>query len=141
MDQAGHPSIADRVAPPLDFPADPAPETRPRQNPSLVDDITAFLSDGKTYLRTELAFQKSRAGYSASQAKSAVVFALGALAFLHLALIALTVGLVFALSTVMGPWFATAIVVAGLILVGGIFALQLRKRIASISSVFGEHTS
>ena len=80
-------------------PETPHPETtRAHEEPlgSLFDDAYALYEDGKTYLEAEVAFQKSRASYASRETGSGIVFALGALAFLHLALIGLVVGLIIA---------------------------------------------
>lgn len=106
-------------------------------DPSLTSDVNALFTDAKTYLQAEVAFQKSRAGYAAGEARAALVFGVGALAFFHLALIAFTVGLLFALSTVVGPWLAMAIVVLALLGGAAIMAMLLRNRAKNMQSVFG----
>jgi hypothetical protein len=62
----------------------------------------------------------------------------GAAAFglLHLALIALTVGIVIALVPLVGPWIATAIVVAALLAAALLFILKLRAKLGDIRDVF-----
>ncbi|WP_165961099.1 phage holin family protein [Qipengyuania sediminis] len=132
----------DRAAAPFDpVDDDPAAAFPSRQDASLKDDVTALIADGKTYLQAEIAFQKSRAGYSAGQLKSATIYGAGALALIHLALVALTVGLVFALATLVGPWLATGIVVLVLLAGAGLFALAIRKRVAAVQSLFGKGES
>lgn len=104
--------------------------------PSLMADLDALVGDAKTYLEAEFAYQKSRAGFTANRLKWSVAYGAAAFALLHLALIALTVGLVFALSPITGPWIATGIVVA-LLLVGAlVFTLRLRKKLGDMRGVF-----
>lgn len=106
--------------------------------PSLADDVFALLEDGKTYAEAEVAFQKSRAGFAANRLKGAIVFALGAFGVFHLALIAGTVGLVIALAPLIGPWAATAVVTAGLIILGITLVWLLKGRIDDIRDAFSE---
>jgi hypothetical protein len=129
--------MADRSALPPDLPDDHSPEPpEARGDNSLMEDIDALIADGKTYLEAELAYQKSRAGFTANRLKWSVAYGAAAFAFLHLALIALTVGAVFALSPVTGPWLATGIVVVVLLALAGFFLLRLRGKVDDVRSVF-----
>lgn len=121
------------VVPP---PADPAGGPHAPEAGSLLDGVAALLEDGQTYVQAEIAFQKARASYSADRARRGAVLALGALALLHLALIALVVGLVFALAPVLTPFGATAAVVATLMLGAVMLALAARKRFAAVAEQF-----
>lgn len=103
---------------------------------SLVGDVEALIADGKTYIEAELAFQKSRAGFTANRLKGGLLYGAGALAFLHLALIALTVGAVIALAGEVGPWLATGIVVVVLLAAAAVLLLKLRGKFADIRAVF-----
>ena len=106
--------------------------------PSLADDLLALFEDGKTYAEAELAYQKSRAGYTANRLKGALALGLGAFGVLHLALIALTVGVVIALAPLVGPWIATAIVTIALIIAGIIMLMMLKSRIDDIRNAFSD---
>ena len=103
---------------------------------SLLGDLDALLADGKTYLQSEIAYQKSRAGFSANRLKWSVIYGAAAFGLLHLALIALTVGAVIALAPLIGPWLATAVVVAVLLIGAIVFLLRLRGKVDDIRSVF-----
>ena len=107
--------------------------------PSLADDLLALFEDGKTYAEAELAYQKSRAGYTANRLKGALALGLGAFGVLHLALIALTVGVVIALAPLVGPWIATAIVTIALIIAGIIMLMMLKSRIDDIRNAFSDN--
>ena len=87
-------------------------------------------------MEAEVAFQKSRAGYASRETGSGVVFALGALAFLHLALIGLVVGLIIALTPMIGGFAATGIVVGTLLVLTAIAALVARARFKRVSQAF-----
>ena len=126
---------------PLDLPdsydSDEA-DDRVSDGPSLIDEIGVLFEDGRTYAEAELAFQKSRAAFVADRAKGALVFGVGAAILLHIALIALAVGVVFALTPVVGAWGATAIV-AGLLLAGTAYLVfKLKARVDAIAEAFSE---
>ena len=104
---------------------------------SLADDVRALVDDGKTYIEAELQFQKSRAVFVADRARSGVVFAVAAVLLLHLALVALAIGLIFALAPAIGPWGALALVVGALLVAGIVLGLAARKRFAGLSAAFG----
>ena len=107
--------------------------------PSLADDLLALFEDGKTYAEAELAYQKSRAGYTANRLKGALALGLSAFGVLHLALIALTVGVVIALAPLVGPWIATAIVTIALIVAGVVMLMMLKSRIDDIRNAFADN--
>lgn len=104
--------------------------------PSLAEDVSALFGDGKTYLQAEYAFQKSRAGYTANRLKDAALYGAIALGLLHLALIGLTVGIVIALTPLIGPWLATGAVVVVLAAIAGWFLLKLRSRVEDMRTVY-----
>lgn len=103
---------------------------------SLFDDFSALLSDGKTYVEAEIAYQKSRAGFAGSRLKRSVIYGAAAFGLLHLALIALAVGAVIALSPLVGPWLATGIVVLFLLVLALVFISKLRSSFREIRDVF-----
>ncbi|MEO1967991.1 MAG: phage holin family protein [Sphingomonadaceae bacterium] len=104
--------------------------------PSLVEDVSALFEDGKTYIEAELAFQKSRAGFISDRLKRAGIIGLVAFGLLHLAAIAFTIGLVLSLSTLVGPWLATVIVVVAFGGLAGFLLTRLRGYFADIGSAF-----
>ena len=103
---------------------------------SLAEDLSALIEDGQTYLTAELAYQKTRLSFASAQGKAGVILLLGALAFVHLALIALVVGLVFALMPALTPLGSTAVVTVGLLLLALLLGLGARKRIGAIVRAF-----
>lgn len=132
------------TAGPLDVPDDfggPGDEADEPQRPSLTKDVLALIEDGKTYAEAELRFQKSRAGFVANRAKGAVAFGFAAFGVLHLALIATTVGVVFALIPLVGAWGATAIVTLVYIALGVLLLRLLKGRIDDIRNAFDEDAS
>jgi hypothetical protein len=99
-------SVVDEVVP-----ADPAAEAEAAENRSLIDDVEVLIEDGKTYLEAELNYQKTRALFVGERAKSVAFYGLVGFVFAWMALIGLTIGLIFALTPSLGGWGATAVVV------------------------------
>ena len=105
---------------------------------SLTDDLSALLSDGRTYVEAEITYQKSRLAFVGDRTKGLVVFGLGVLAFLHLALIGITVGAILILGPLIGYLGATLIVV-GVLLVGVVvLGLMAKGRVSEITAAFSE---
>ncbi len=84
--------------------------------------IGRLVEDGKGYVRAEFAYVKALAGERMRAAKSGVIFLVAGLVLLHGALIALFVGLVLSLATIIGPFWAMLIVVAAASVIGGVLA-------------------
>ena len=112
---------------------DVVPETS-----SLTDDIVALLDDGRTMVEAEVQYQKTRAAFAFDRGRAGALYGIIAFALIHLALVALVVGAVFALAPVIGPWGSTAVVVGILLIVGGLFALAARRRFARMASAYAE---
>lgn len=107
-----------------------------RQDGSLADDISALIDDSKTYIEAEIAFQKTRLSFAANRSKSGIGFILGALAFLHLALIALVVGAIISLIPIAGPVGATLLVVGTLLIATAMLLWLAKGKFASLSDAF-----
>lgn len=114
------------------------PHEEPYAGGSLTDDITALYEDGKTYAEAELAYQKTRVSYTVEKGKKGAVFLGGALALLHLAGIALVVGLVIALTPLITAWGATALVVAVLVIGALILGNMAKKKFTVMASAYKE---
>lgn len=132
---------SDEIAPPgRTEPVEaPGPEPSSDDAPpfgSLAEDVGALYEDGKTYVEAELAYQRTRATYAGTKTKQGLVFGLGALAFLHLALIGLVIGLIIALE----PWltaFGSTALVVGVLLVGcALLARRAMKRFDELGAAF-----
>lgn len=103
----------------------------------LRDDVSALVEDARNYAEAEIAFQKTRASLAGKHGARAVAMLVLALVLLHIALIALAVGVVIALAPHVTIWGAIAIVV-GLMLFG--VALLLRGAMGQsklLSAMFG----
>lgn len=84
--------------------------------------IGRLVEDGKAYAYAEIDFVKALAGERLRAAKSGMIFVVAGLVLLHGALIALFVGLVLSLATLVGPFWAMLIVVLTTGLIGGVLA-------------------
>jgi hypothetical protein len=124
--------IVDDIAGPTSAQAEEAAENR-----SLIDDVEVLIEDGKTYLEAELNYQKSRAVFAGDRAKGVALYALIALIFVWMALIGLTIGLIFALTPAIGPWGATGAVVVVWLIVAGIAARAAAGRWRDLFGSFG----
>ena len=87
---------------------------------SLIDDVEVLIEDGKTYLEAELNFQKTRAQFVGERAKGVALYGLLGMMFAWMALIGLTIGLIFALTPSLGGWGATGVVVAIWLVIAGV---------------------
>ena len=116
-----------------------AGEDAPAEAPghSLTDDVRALIDDGKTYFEAELQFQKSRAAFVADRGRSGAIYGVAGLLLVHLALVALAIGLIIALTPLITAWGATAVVVGALLAAGVVLGLAAKKRFAGLSSAFG----
>ena len=103
---------------------------------SLLDDLEALYTDGRTYISAEIAFQKSRAGFAAARAKSVAIFGAGAALMALLALIGLTVGLIITLAPLTGPLGATLLVVGVLLIVAWLCAQRAAKAMSALAGAF-----
>lgn len=139
MNRLKNPGSGDRTALPSDLPDDIDPNLEEvRYDHSLIEDLDALLSDGKTYVSAEIAYQKSRVSFAGNRTKWAFVHGAAAFGLIHLALIAFTVGAVLALVPTVGPWVATGIVVVTLFAASLFFVSKLRNSLREIGDVFDE---
>lgn len=105
---------------------------------SLSDDLFDLLDDGRTYAEAELQFQKTRAVFALKMGRKAAGYTAAALLILHLAVVALAIGAIFALAPLLTAWGATALVVGVLVVAALILALFARRYFARLGKAFGE---
>lgn len=105
---------------------------------SLTEDILSLVEDGKTYAEAELNFQKSRIFFVANRSKSAALYVAFALGFVHLALVALVLGGLLALTPVIGAFGATVLVVGILLGAATILVLLARTNARDVADAFKE---
>ena len=122
--------------------ADPPEADDAAEDRSLIDDVEVLIEDGKTYLEAELNYQKTRALFVGDRFKGVALYGLVGFVFAWMALIGLTIGLIFALTPSLGGWGATGAVVAVWLLFA-VIALRAaagrwRDLIASFDAEVGE---
>ncbi|WP_374528616.1 phage holin family protein [Novosphingobium sp.] len=105
---------------------------------SLVDDVRQLVSDGKTLLEAELAYQKTRAAVAGAGAKGVAGWAALALALLFFTLMALVMGLLLALTPLLGGWGAMALVVLGLLAAAGLSGWAAAQRWKKMSEMLAD---
>jgi hypothetical protein len=97
---------------------------------SLSELVGRLTSDARDVASAEIALAKAKLGDAASRYKSAALFFGVAAALGFAALIAMLVGLIETLATLIGPGFATLAVTAGTLIVAGVLAMIGRSRLS-----------
>ncbi len=93
--------------------------------------VTQLASDARDVAKAEIALAKAKAMFAVTRYKSAVIrFAVAGVLALA-ALIALLVGTILSLATLIGPGWATAAVVGVVLIVAGLFALSGKKALGA----------
>ena len=108
---------------------------------SLMGEIGALIDDGRTYAEAEIAFQKTRAKLAGRTIGVAAGSLVLAIILLHIALLALAVGLVIALAPLVTIWGAIAIVVGGLLAGMAFFVWVAAKSGSKVSGLFAASSS
>ena len=106
---------------------------------TMIDEVSALIDDGRTYAEAEIAYQKSRAklaGRSIAVATGALVLGV---VLLHIAFLALAVGLVIALTPLVTVWGAIAIVVGGLLVMVAVLFNMAMKRARKVNTLFSSN--
>lgn len=114
---------------------DPATEP-PVETGSVTDELQALVSDGRTYVEAELAFQKSRAGVVGKFGAKTAVYAILALFFLQIAFIGLIVGIILILIEPLGVIWATVTGVIGALVLVALFGLLAKSQASRIAKAF-----
>ena len=96
---------------------------RDGDEPTLTSDIRDLVDDALAAADAELAFQKTRAAYALNSVLGVAVLGGLAAAFALLSLLALTVGLVLALTPILTAFGATAAVIVGYLAIAAVLAL------------------
>jgi len=128
---------AEEVTLPKRTPNEREPSLAAAENRSLIDDVEVLIEDGRTYLEAELNYQKTRGLFVADRAGQVAAFGVAGLVFALMALVALTVGLVIALTPPLGVWGATGVVVIVWLLVAVIAFTVAAGRWRQLRQSFG----
>lgn len=101
----------------------------------ITDLVSQLVDDARGLASAEVALVKARVGERVTAYKSAIVFFAIAGVLALAALIALLVGAIMALATLIGPGLATAAVVIAVLVIAGILALVGKSRLAPAAEV------
>lgn len=107
------------------------------QDEGLGDLFGRLVDDGKGYARAEIGYYRTLARSKLRDARASLWMGAAALGFAQAAAVALIVGLVMTLTPLVGPGWATLIVVTGTLILSGImgwFAWQHVKRVVGSDS-------
>lgn len=119
---------------------DPSPETTEESlaqpSPSLTDELATLIDDGRTYAEAELAFQKTRASLAGRKIGVTAGLVVLAVLLVHLALVALVIGLLIALVPPFGIWGSIAAVVGGLLIAVGLVVYSIKSAATGIGELF-----
>ena len=108
---------------------------------SLTQGLRALFDDGQMLVEAELAYQQARLSYGWSRAKGVAALLILSLAFGFFALVALVVGLLLALTPLLGAWGALGSVGFGLCLLAALCFLSAVSRFrAARQALLGKDT-
>lgn len=97
--------------------------------------VSRLVDDSRTLVSAEVALYKAKAGERVAAYKSAIVlFAIAGVLALA-ALIALLVGLILSLATLIGPLGATAVVVGVVLVLAGVLGVVGKNKLAPAAPV------
>ncbi|WP_298303253.1 phage holin family protein [uncultured Erythrobacter sp.] len=111
-------------------------ESSPQLDPSLMEEASALIDNARTYAEAELGFQKTRAAFAGRLIGVSLGLVVVALILLHIAFLALAVGLVLAFEPVVGIWGAIGIVFGGLMLVVALLGWGAFSRAQKLATLF-----
>lgn len=103
----------------------PAPQD---EDLSLVEDVRLLIGEARTFAQAEVAYQKTRAAYVGAQTKAIAVLGLGAAVLVVFAVMALVLGAVIAVGTLIGPWLAMIVVPLVILIVAAVMGISARNR-------------
>lgn len=112
------------------FPAaDASPDDRPGEQgfAEIRAQLSGLLRDGRQAATTEIAYRKAQAAYGIGQGKRIGALLAGAALFAFSALMALVLGLLLSVATLVGPLGATGIVVGACLLVTMVCLVSARR--------------
>ena len=103
---------------PLQAPKEEALDDTPEPEKPLIAELQQLGDEARAYAESEFAFQKVRVVAVGQAVRKVAILVVIAFVVLVFALVALVAGLLIGLSSLVGPWWATAIVVGALVLAG-----------------------
>lgn len=122
----------------LDTQANLAPPLQEGEDLSLIEDVRLLLGEARTFAQAEVTYQKTRAAYLGAETKSIAVLGVSAAVFVFFALMALVLGAVIAVGTLIGPWLAMVAVPVAILLVALFMGLSARGRVKRMMGILKE---
>jgi Flp pilus assembly protein TadB len=115
--------------------SEPIEEARER---SLEDDVRDVVGQARDYVRSEMAFQKTRAAYAGKSAGWIALWVGAVLVFLFFALMALVFGAIMVLTPLITALGATAAVTGVLLVLALLSGLNALRRWRKMSALFSD---
>jgi hypothetical protein len=97
-------------------------EGEPQPDDSITSLVSRLIDDGENFVRAEVKLYRARLFSRLDEARNAILLGIGALVLAQAVLVAALVGLLMTLRWIVGPGWATLIVVGGGVLVTAIMA-------------------
>jgi len=107
---------------------------RAKQDDSVATLVGQLVEDGRGLAKAEIALAKAKVGARVGMYKTAVILFAVAGTFAFAALLALLVGLIMTLATLVGPGLATAAVVVGTLVIAAVLAMIGKGKLATPAS-------
>jgi len=112
------------------------PTPDPQIGPSLMEEASALIDNARTYAEAEFGFQKTRAAFAGRLIGLSLGLVVVALILLHIAFLALAVGLVLAFEPLVGIWGSIGIVFGSLTVVVALLAWGAFSRVKKLTTLF-----
>lgn len=122
----------------LDTQANLAPPTTEGEDLSLIEDVRLLAGEARTYAQAELAYQKARAAYAGAETRNIAILGVGAAVLVFFAVMALVLGAVIAVGTVIGPWLSMIAVPVAILVAAAIMGLSARGKVRRMMSLLRE---
>jgi hypothetical protein len=122
----------------LDPQANLAPSTTEGEDLSLIEDVRLLAGEARAYAQAELAYQKARAAYAGAETRNIAIMGVSAAVLVFFAVMALVLGAVIAVGTVIGPWLSMIAVPVAILVVAAILGLSARGKVRRMMSLLRE---
>lgn len=122
----------------LDTQANLAPPTTEGEDLSLIEDVRLLAGEARNYAQAELAYQKARAAYAGAETRNIAILGVGAAVLVFFAVMALVLGAVIAVGTVIGPWLSMIAVPVAILVVAAFMGLSARGKVRRMMSLLRE---
>ncbi|WP_313439294.1 phage holin family protein [Novosphingobium sp.] len=122
----------------LDTQANLAPPTTEGEDLSLIEDVRLLAGEARAYAQAELAYQKARAAYAGAETRNIAILGVSAAVLVFFAVMALALGAVIAVGTLIGPWLSMIAVPVAILVVAAILGLSARGKVRRMMSLLRE---